>query len=105
MCFVSVRYCKSRSGCSTCCNGYAHMFEVYIPNISFLLDVCWKCFHLDITKVDLDVAKIDLDVAYKCMLQAYISSVSGVSYVCCECFRCMYQVFHLSSFVCCNCCI
>jgi hypothetical protein len=29
------------------------------------------------------VAKVDLDVAYICMLQAYLSNVLGVSYVCC----------------------
>ena len=35
----------------------------------------------------LDVAKVDLDVAYTCMLQVNVSSVSGVSYVCCKCFH------------------
>jgi hypothetical protein len=41
----------------------------------------------------LDVAKIDLDVAYICMLQAYISSVLGVSYVCLQVFLWMLQIF------------
>jgi hypothetical protein len=72
----------------------------------------------------LDVAKVDLDVAYKCMLRAYVSSVSYVSmqvyhlsvaYVCNglqiffrrfrKCFRRLFQVFQLSSFIRCNCCI
>jgi hypothetical protein len=39
------------------------------------------------------VAKVDLDVTYICMLQAYVSSVSGVSYVCCKCFIWMYVWF------------
>jgi hypothetical protein len=30
----------------------------------------------------LDVVKVDKDVAYTCMLQAYVSSILGVSYVC-----------------------
>jgi len=76
---VLYQYCKSRSGCYTCCNSYTRMFQMYVPNLSSISDVCCKCFHLD-------VAKVDLDVAYKCMLQAYVSCVSGVSYVCCKCF-------------------
>jgi hypothetical protein len=68
----------------------------------------------------LDVTKVDLDVAYTCMLQAYVSSVLGISYVCCKCFIWMLQVFHLDvaytcmlqayvssvlgiSYVCCKC--
>ena len=39
----------------------------------------------------LDVAKVDLDVT--CMLKAYVSSVSGVSYVCCKCFIWMLHIF------------
>jgi hypothetical protein len=35
----------------------------------------------------LDVAKGDLDIAYTCKLQAYVSSVLGVSYLCCKCFH------------------
>jgi hypothetical protein len=30
----------------------------------------------------LDVAKVDENVAYICMLQVYVSSILGVSYVC-----------------------
>jgi hypothetical protein len=38
--------CKNRSECYTCCNGlyYTRMFLVYIPNVSFVLDICCKCF-------------------------------------------------------------
>jgi hypothetical protein len=59
------------------------MFQVYVPNVSSVLDVCYKCFHLDVTKVD-------LDCAYTCMLHAYVSSVS---YVCCKCFIWMSHMF------------
>ena len=43
----------------------------------------------------LDVAKVDVDVVYTCMLQAYVSSVSGVLYVC-------LQVFYLDVAYVCN---
>jgi hypothetical protein len=52
-----------------------HLFQTYIVSVSS------------------DVAKIYLDVAYTCMLQAYVSSVSGVSYVCCKCFIWMLHKF------------
>jgi hypothetical protein len=70
---VSYRCCKSRSGCCksrseyyTCCNGYARMFQVYIPNVSSISYIYCKCFFLDVT--------------YTCMLQAYVWSVSGVCF-------------------------
>ena len=44
----------------------------------------------------LDVAKVDLDVAYTYMLQAYVSSVSGVLYVCCKCF---FWMLHMLAIV------
>jgi hypothetical protein len=45
-CFASVshRCCKSRSGCCTCCNSYTCMFQVWVPNVSSISDVCRKCF-------------------------------------------------------------
>jgi hypothetical protein len=49
------------------------MFQVYVPNISSVPDICCKCFYLNVTK-------LDLDVAYTCMLQAYV-------------FKC-FQAFH-----------
>jgi hypothetical protein len=45
------------------------IFQVHVPNISSVADICCKYFHLDFVKVD-------LDVAYTCMLQALFSSVS-----------------------------
>jgi hypothetical protein len=74
---VSVAYhCwKSILECCTCCNGYTHMFQVYVPNVLSIFRCTLQVFYLD-------VAKVDLDVAYTCMLLAYVSSVLGVSYVC-----------------------
>jgi hypothetical protein len=43
---------KSKLGCCTCCNGYVHVFQVYtVPNVSYVSEVCCKCFHLDVVKV------------------------------------------------------
>jgi hypothetical protein len=95
---VSYRCCKSRSWCCTCYNGYTRMFQVYVLNVSTVLDVCCKYFYLN-------VAKVDLNVAYTCMLQSYFPS--GF-----RCFIRVVQVFHMHVlivsfvfFVCCNCSI
>jgi hypothetical protein len=51
--------------------------------------ICSKyfiCFKRMLQVFHLDVAKVDLDVAYTCMLQVYVSSVLGVSYICCKSF-------------------
>jgi hypothetical protein len=53
-----------------------HLYQMYVTSVFYL-----------------DVSKVDLDVAYICMLQAYVSSVSGVSYVCCKCFIRMLHMF------------
>jgi hypothetical protein len=72
---VVYRCWKSRSRCCICCNCCIRMFQVYVPNISSILDECCNC-------VCLHVAKVDLDVAY----------VAIAVYVC---FKCMFQIFHL----------
>jgi hypothetical protein len=41
---ILYRYCKSRLGCCTSCNGYTHMFEVYVQNILSVSDIYCKCF-------------------------------------------------------------
>jgi hypothetical protein len=59
---VSYEYCKSRSGCYICCNGYTLMLQTPLPNVSFvffrhmfqacfirpdvayILHICCKCF-------------------------------------------------------------
>jgi hypothetical protein len=99
---VPYRCCKSRSECCTCCNGYARMFQVYVPNVSSVSDVCCKCFHLD-------VAKVNLDAVYTCMLQVYVvfhtyvASVSSGYCICLQVFLgvfasvsvCMLQLLHI----------
>jgi hypothetical protein len=54
-----------------------------------------QVFYIGVTKVDWGVAHVAkaMDVRFKCMfqifhlmLQAYVSSVSGASYICCKCF-------------------
>ena len=64
------------------------MLQMFVQNISSVSAVCCKCFYLDI-------AKVDLDDAYTCMLQAYVSSVSGA-------FICLLQVFYLDVTYVCN---
>jgi hypothetical protein len=42
---VSCGCCKSRSGCCICCNGYTHMLQTSISNVSSVfLHICCKCF-------------------------------------------------------------
>jgi hypothetical protein len=47
---------------------------------------CFVCFRRMLQVLHLDVAKVDPDIAYTCMLQAYVPTVSDVSFVCCKCF-------------------
>ena len=32
--------------------GYTRMFEVYVPNVLFVSDVCCKCVYLYVAKLD-----------------------------------------------------
>jgi hypothetical protein len=101
----------------------------YVMAIHYVSSVCSKyfiCSKCMLQVFYLDVAIEDLDVVYICMLQTYVPSVfrcfiyifASVSSKCCIClqlisniFRCFYkyfrllfQVFHLSHFVCYNYC-
>jgi hypothetical protein len=62
----------------------ANMFSSVCPK-------CFICFTLQV--FHLDVVKVDLDVAYICMLQAYVSSVSGILYIGCKCFILILHMF------------
>jgi hypothetical protein len=64
------------------------MFQVYVPNVSFVSDVCCKYFHLS-------VAKVDLEVAIHASCKGIFLSISGVSYVCCKCFIWMLHMFRI----------
>jgi hypothetical protein len=115
---VSYRCCKSRSrryksrsGCCTYCNSYARMFQMYVLNVSSLSDVCYKCFYLDVASVSLYIHACCNRMFQ--VFQVFGTSVASVSSECCiylqlfssvfrcfcKCFRCMFQVPHLPSFV------
>jgi hypothetical protein len=103
-----------------------------VAHVVMAIHVCFKCmfqmfdlFQTNVASVLSECCKVDMNVAYTCILQIYVSSVFmyvclqvfhlDVACVCngfqmfsghfCKCFRRLFQVFHLSSFVCCNCCI
>jgi predicted DsbA family dithiol-disulfide isomerase len=57
----------------------AHVAMVF----SSVCPKCFICFRRMLQAFHLNVAKLDMDVAYTCMLQEYVSSILGVSYVCC----------------------
>jgi hypothetical protein len=58
-----------------CCNGYTHMLQASVPNVSAISDVCCTCF-----------------IWVLHMFHTYVASVSSE---CCICFTHMLQVFHL----------
>jgi hypothetical protein len=82
-----------------------------VAHVAMTIHECFKCmfqmfqlFQTYVASVHLDVAKVDLDVAYTYMLQAYISSILGVSDVCCKssygyciCFAMITRVFKFFS--------
>jgi hypothetical protein len=92
---------------------YTCMFQVYVPNISFVSDVCCTCFHLAIAKLDRDVpyiCKCFRCFSYVCWcfilmfamtthaFSSFLWCFASVSDVYCKCFSyfgCMLQVFHL----------
>jgi hypothetical protein len=100
-----------------------------------VVNVCFECFRGILQMFQMDVAKVDQDVAYVTMIvHVYCKGLLPmfhlcfldicykcvVLYGCCiwlqwfssvfrcfffKCFKNMFQVFHLPSDVCCNCCI
>jgi hypothetical protein len=61
-----------------CCNDNIRMLQTYISSVSHVLDVCRKCFHLDVSKVDLGVAHVAMAIqaCFKCirsMSQMFLS--------------------------------
>jgi hypothetical protein len=49
---------------------HACFIYIYVPNVSYVSDVCCKCFYLDVAKVDLDAAYI-ASVCFKCFLRTH----------------------------------
>jgi hypothetical protein len=73
--------CKSISGCRIYYNGYTHVLQVSIQNVSFTSDICCKCFYLDVVFVVVAIY----------MLQAYVPNISSALDVC---YR---KCFHVAS--------
>jgi hypothetical protein len=86
---VSYECSKSRSGCCICYNGYTHMLQVSVPNVSSVFsDVCCKCVYLDVAYVS--------HICCKCfiwILHMFCNGFSNIFRCFCKCFRC---VFYLS---------
>jgi hypothetical protein len=87
--------------CCICCNSCTRMLQVSVLNVSPVFsDVCCKCVYLDVAYVS--------HICCKCFiltLRMFAMVFKRFSGVFCKYFRSMFQVFHLSSDVCCNCCI
>jgi hypothetical protein len=60
-------------GSCICCNGYAHMLQVYVSDVSAVFISMLQVFYLDVAFCS---------SGYTHMLQAYVSK-------CFICFRCM----------------
>jgi hypothetical protein len=115
-------------GCCTCCicckcfRDILEVFKRFLQNVSFVPDVCCKCFGLDVGYVShiycnnmfqmfqlfqsyIAVSVLMLQVAsglsgccicFIHTLEVYVPDVSSISYVCC------IQVFHVSHLSCCS---
>ena len=75
--------------CFKCFNCFRYMFQL---------------FHADVAKVDRNVACIAM-LVHVCCKRLYLMFHLFFVHVCCKCFKCTSQVFHVSSFMCCKCCI
>jgi hypothetical protein len=84
------------------------MLQVYILNVSNILEVCCKCFHMEVAKVDQDVAYIAIVVHVCCkrLSQCFICFFRSTLQVCLSgcyiCFTYMLQVFYLDVAYVCN---
>jgi hypothetical protein len=102
--------------CCICCNNYTRMLQVYVSNVSAVLNICCKCFiwmlHMlqwlytyvaSVCFKCFSCFKRTLQVflsrcciccsAYTHTLQAYVVNISSVSYICCSKWF-MLQMFH-----------
>jgi hypothetical protein len=76
MCLSGCHMCFSR--CCICCNGYTHMLQMYLPNVSAVLSGCCICCN-----------------GYMRILWVYVTNVSPISYTCCKCFIWMLHMLQL----------
>jgi hypothetical protein len=82
ICFMCFR-CLFSSGCSICCIGHTHKFQVYVLNISSVSDICCKCF-----------------ISMLHTLQCLYTYVASVCFKCFICLKRMLQVFYLVPLAC-----
>jgi hypothetical protein len=98
-------------GCFICCNDNVCMFQAYVQSVSVVLDISFKCFHLDVAYVAMvahayfkclfscvsNVLNLCCKsgsrccircYGYTCMFQEYVSTVLVV---CCKCFIFMFE--------------
>jgi hypothetical protein len=82
------------------CNGYTCMLQAFVSNVSSIFSyACCKCFYLDVTYV----LHICLQVFLSgCRTYMFCNDFSSVLDIFRKCFRRMFQVFHLSSDICCK---
>jgi hypothetical protein len=100
-CKCSCGCCKSRSRCCICYNGYTHMLQVSVPNVSAVLDRCCMCLIWVLYMFHTYVAS----VSFQCCIcfHTYVTSVLSRCCICFamtthvfpSCFRHMLQVFQL----------
>jgi hypothetical protein len=83
---------KNKSWCCTCCNDYIY---TYVSSVSYVLDVCCKCFILMSQKL---IWCCLYCYGHTRMFQAHVSSVSDV---CCKCFIWMFKSISRESTCCC----
>ena len=88
---------------------YTRILQVYVSNVPAVLNVCCKCFYLDVAYVALAI-----HVYYKCMFQifqlfqTYVASVLSGCCICCSAHTHMLQAYVINvvsvSDVCCSKC-
>jgi hypothetical protein len=100
---VSVSYgcCKSRSGCCICCNGCTRMLQAPILNVSSVF------FPTYVASVFIWMLHMFSHIRCKCFIwMLHMFTMTSSVFRCfCKYFRHIFQMFHLFSDVCCNCCI
>jgi hypothetical protein len=98
---VSCGCYKRRSRCCISCNGCLHMLRVFVPNVSSIFsEVCCKFVYLDVAYVSYICLQVFyLEVAY------FFQWFQVFFWYFCKCFRCIFQVFHMSSDIYCKYCI
>jgi hypothetical protein len=88
------------SGCCICCIGYTHVLQVYISNISSILDVCCSfciCMFRMLQLLYRYVVSVCFKyfICFKRTLQVFYLDVAYVTVAIHICCNQMFQMFHL----------